>query len=175
MNNKSSWLIQLDQTETSYLLLGSLVGIGLIAAILFRIGLLGWILEVVGRLVRGSIRRGFLLWELLLSWASWPTFLALVLGFLFVGGAAGGRLAGLRILCGLIPMMMGVLACFAYMFIDLERNEVRRGYKAIHNPLKGQLPATNLRALRQTSARPLAHRRRRGGHRRLRAFESRTV
>ena len=33
---------------------------------------------------------------------------------------------------------MGVTACLAYMFIDLERYEVKRGHKAVHNPLKGQ-------------------------------------
>ena len=30
------------------------------------------------------------------------------------------------------------------MFIDLERYEVDRGYKAVHNPLKGQELASNL-------------------------------
>ena len=33
---------------------------------------------------------------------------------------------------------MGLTTCLAYMFIDLERCEVERGYKAVHNPLKGQ-------------------------------------
>ena len=40
---------------------------------------------------------------------------------------------------------MGAIACLAYMFIDLERNEVERGYKAVHNPLKGQVLALNLK------------------------------
>ena len=39
---------------------------------------------------------------------------------------------------------MGVTTCLAYMFIDLERYEVGRGYKAMHNPLKGQALAVNL-------------------------------
>ena len=39
---------------------------------------------------------------------------------------------------------MGIIACLAYMFIDLERNEVERGHKAVHNPLKGQVLAMNL-------------------------------
>ena len=137
-------LIKLGQTETSYLLLATLIGAGVLAGILFRIGFIGLLLNIVGRLVRGTIRRGFLLWEHLLSWATWPIFLGLFVFILLFGGAAGSRFPALRILCGLIPLVMGMLACFAYMFIDLERNEVERGHKAIHNPLKGQLPATNL-------------------------------
>src|SRR5205809_41659 len=37
----------------------------------------------------------------------------------------------------------GGLGC-AHMFIDLERYEVERGYKAVHNPLKGQELALHL-------------------------------
>ena len=57
---------------------------------------------------------------------------------------AGGPWPGLRVLFGLVPLFMGIIACLAYMFIDLERNEVERGHKAIHNPLKGQVLAMNL-------------------------------
>ena len=57
---------------------------------------------------------------------------------------AGGPWPALRVLCGLAPLFMGIIACLAYMFIDLERNEVERGHKAIHNPLKGQVLAMNL-------------------------------
>ena len=39
---------------------------------------------------------------------------------------------------------MGLVACLAYMFIDVERYEVARGYKALHNPLKGQRLAVEL-------------------------------
>ncbi len=101
-------------------------------------------MRVFGLLVTGCIRNGFLLWERLLAWASWPQFLAIVFGFLFVGGMAAGPLPGSRVLCGLAPLFMGMIACLAYMFIDLERNEVERGHKAIHNPLKGQILAMNL-------------------------------
>ena len=61
-----------------------------------------------------------------------------------MGGVAGGPLPGLRVVCGLAPLFMGAIACLAYMFIDLERNEVERGHKAVHNPLKGQVLAMNL-------------------------------
>ena len=33
------------------------------------------------------------------------------------------------------------------MFIDLERYEVERGYKAVHNPLKGQVEERFARAV----------------------------
>ena len=59
-------------------------------------------------------------------------------------GWLGGLLPDLRVLFGLAPLFMGTIACLAYMFIDLERNEVERGHKAVHNPLKGQVLARNL-------------------------------
>ena len=60
------------------------------------------------------------------------------------GGVAGGPLPASRVLCGLAALFMGAIACLAYMFIDLERNEVERGHKAVHNPLKGQVLAMHL-------------------------------
>ncbi len=44
----------------------------------------------------------------------------------------------LRIVCGLVPLFMGIIACLAYMFIDIERYEVEQGHKAIHNPSRGR-------------------------------------
>ncbi len=44
----------------------------------------------------------------------------------------------LTVVCAMIPLFMGLTACLAYMFIDLERYEVDRGHKAVHKPLKGQ-------------------------------------
>ena len=49
---------------------------------------------------------------------------------------------------------MGAIACLAYMFIDLERNEVERGHKAVHNPLKGQVLALHLGGTASRSAFP---------------------
>ena len=89
------------------------------------------------------------------------------------------RLPWLAVLCGAVLLFMGVTACLAYMFIDLERYEVGRGYKAVHNPLKGQELAVNLvryghqvgvpllaaasvaarRRLRHAQPGPLSHRR----------------
>ena len=113
-------------------------------AVLHKIGLIGWVLRLFGMAVRACIRGGFRLWEVLLGWASWSEFLAVTFVLLLTGGLGGALFPALRILCSLVLMVMGTSACLAYMFIDLERNEVERGYKAVHNPLKGQLLAVNL-------------------------------
>ena len=142
--NTHSWFVELDRAHSSYLLLATLAAIGLAALVLHRIGLIGWVLRLSGIVVRGGIREGFRLWEHLLSWASWPLFLTVVVGFLVLGGMAGSRMPVLRIVAGIAPLFMGAIACLAYMFIDLERYEVERGYKAVHNPMKGQELAVHL-------------------------------
>ncbi len=63
---------------------------------------------------------------------------------LVLGWAAGLEASWLAVLSGAALLFIGVTACLAYMFIDLERYEVGRGYKAVHNPLKGQQLAVNL-------------------------------
>jgi len=142
--NISSWFARLEHVHSSYLLLATLTVIALAAGVLYQIGVIGWVLRVLGLVVRGAIWKGFLLWERLLAWASWPLFLAIACGFLVVGGVAGGPMPVLKVACGLAPLFMGAIACLAYMFIDLERSEVGRGHKAVHNPLKGQGLALNL-------------------------------
>ena len=94
--------------------------------------------------MRVGIGKGFLLWERLFAWASWQEFLVIVCGVFLLGGVAGGLLPGFTVVCGLATLGMGAVACLAYMFIDLERNEVERGHKVVHNPLKGQILAWNL-------------------------------
>ena len=141
----SSWFARLEQAQTSYLLLATLAGTGLAVGVLYRLGVVGWALRVLGHVVRGGIEKGFLLWERLFGWASWGEFLIIVIAFLDPGWwRPVGPLPGLRVLCGLATLLMGAVACLAYMFIDLERNEVERGHKSVHNPMKGQLPAMNL-------------------------------
>jgi HEAT repeat protein len=140
----SSWLFELDQARLDYTVLGGLALLALSACLLVRVGLVHWAMRLLGDAVRRCIRLGFQLWEPLLSWASWPAFLALALALLLAGGLAAPHLPGLTIVCALVALGMGLLACLAYTFIDLERYEVARGYKAIHNPLKGQELARNL-------------------------------
>src|SRR5579884_2575563 len=139
-----TWFLDLDEAHSSYSFLATLALLGLVAGALARVGLLGWALRVSGAGVRGGIRLGFRLWERLFAWAPWPVFLAVALGVLGVGWAVGALVPGLRALCGLATLFMGTTACLAYMFIDLERYEVERGYKAVYRPLKGQGPAPHL-------------------------------
>ena len=73
----SSRLAALERVHTSYLLLGILAGVSLAALVLFKIGLIGWVLRCFGALVRASIRGGFRVWEYLLGWANWEQFLAI--------------------------------------------------------------------------------------------------
>ena len=96
-----------------------------------------------------------MVWRRLLAWAPWPLFLAVVAGFLLLGWALSGVAPLLTVLCGLAPLFMGVTTCLAYMFIDLERYEVERGYKAVHNPLKGQELAYHLAEFGQRVRFPL--------------------
>jgi HEAT repeat protein len=142
--NTSSWLVRLEQTPTSYLLLATLAGTVAAAVILYQVGVMGWVLRGLGLVVRVGISKGFLLWERLFAWASWQEFLLIVCGVFLLGGVAGGLLPGLRVVCGVATLGMGAIACLAYMCIDLERNEVERGHKVVHNPLKGQILAWNL-------------------------------
>ena len=66
------------------------------AAVLYQIGLIGWVLRGLGLWSSGAIRKGFLLWERLLAWASWPLFLAIVFGFLVAGLDGRWFVAGLE-------------------------------------------------------------------------------
>ena len=116
----TSWMVRLEQTQTSYLVLAILAGTGLLAGLLYAAGIAGQALGFLGFVVRRAIARGFSLWERSLAWATWQEFLVVVCGLLLLGGLAGGSLPGLRIICGLATLAMGAVACLAYMCIDLE-------------------------------------------------------
>ena len=137
-------LAVLDRLHSSYAILLTLLGIAVLAAVLFKVGLIGFVLGVFGAVVRRGVRAGFRVWEVLFSWAPWPVFLGVVLAILVGGWAVVGVAPGATAAAGLAALVMGVSACLAYMFIDLERYEVERGYKAVHDPLKGQILATHL-------------------------------
>ena len=69
-----SWFVSPDRIHSSYVLLATLAGLAVAAGVLFRIGLAGWVLRALGLAFRGAIRKGFLLWERLLAWASGRSF-----------------------------------------------------------------------------------------------------
>jgi HEAT repeat protein len=137
-------LTALDRLHSSYAILISLVAIAVLALVLHQLGVIGFVVRAVSAAVRGGTAAGFRVWERLFSWAPWPLFLALVLLLLAAGSFSASSAPWFTVAAGLLTVVMGVSACLAYMAIDVERYEVERGYKAIHNPLKGQLLATNL-------------------------------
>ncbi|MBL8797442.1 MAG: HEAT repeat domain-containing protein [Planctomycetia bacterium] len=143
MNRLSDWLTThgIDSSRQILLLLATT---GLAAGVLYKVGFIGWALRCFSATVRGSVRAGFLTWTWLFAWASWPVFLALEIAGLCCGVLVVDHVPMLAIIGGLVPLFMGVIACLAYVFIDLERYEVGRGYKALHNPLKGQELAVHL-------------------------------
>ena len=139
-----------------------------VAAVLIKLGVVRWVLHVVGVVVRTVVRWGFEVWKRCFSWADWPRFLAVVLALLALGWAAGLEEPWVAVLSGAALLFTGVAACLAFMFIDLERYEVGRGYKAVHNPLKGQQLAFNLDPVRPPRRSAAADGRRRRRGRRLR-------
>ena len=171
----SDWLIDTDQVRSSTLILLTLAALGLLVGALLWLGVIDRVLGVAGALIRGGIRAGFRAWERLLAWASWPLFLAVQLGLLAAGAAAAGSLPVLdrRLRPG--PLGMGLAACLAYMFIDVERYEVARGYKALHDPLKGQRLADRPRPLRRPGRGPPARGRGRRDDRRVRPAQLRPL
>src|SRR5215207_3465645 len=139
-----TWLVRLDQTLSSYTILTALVGVILLVGVLDRFGLLGWALHQFGRATRWAVRSGFLVWERCLSWANWWVYLLLAVALLTTGAFAAQSLPLVALGCAALTLAMGVSACLAYMFIDVERYEVERGRKAVHNPTKGQDLAPNV-------------------------------
>lgn len=137
-------LIDLDRIGSSYSLLLSFLALGLIAAALYAVGLVTLVLRCFQGLVRFGLSRGFRLWQALFAWAHWPLLLALILALIGLGAFAGEQFPWLAIACGIGLSFAGVVTCLAYLWIDLERYEVARGYKALHSPVKGQELAANL-------------------------------
>jgi HEAT repeat protein len=118
--------------------------LAVLAGVAYQTGWLGKLVALVNAILGGSVRTGFRLWRRLLAWASWPVFAALVLGLLVFGVSRAAEAPALGLLCSLVLLFVGTVACLAYVYIDLERYDVSRGYKALHNPLKGQELAANL-------------------------------
>jgi HEAT repeat protein len=140
----SGWLLRLDQSLSSYSLLAGLLLAVLAIGLLYESGFIGWVLALFGRFTRAAIRLGFHIWERWLSWADWWVYLLLTGAILFVGARLAHAIPEVTLLCGLATLVMGMVACLAYMFIDIERYEVERGYRAVHNPTKGQELAPNV-------------------------------
>ena len=143
-DSASGWLIETDAVRSSTVILLTLVAVGVLAGVLYQVGVIGFVLRVVGAVIRGGTRAGFRTWEQALAWAPWPLFLAVQLTLLAVGVGVNEAAAVVSVGCALAALGLGLAAVLAYMFIDVERYEVARGYKALHDPLKGQKLAGEL-------------------------------
>jgi HEAT repeat protein len=104
----------------------------------YQTGVLDRIVALVTSILGGTVRTGFRLWKATLSWAPWPILAALVGALLFWGISGEDDVPGIGLLCSLALLLVGAVSCLAYVYIDLERYDVSRGYKALHDPLKGQ-------------------------------------
>jgi HEAT repeat protein len=151
----SQWIVDLEHLRTSYLLLGTLAVGGVVAGVLFKLGVIGWLVRTVGRIVAIVVELGFQTWEVILGWASWEQFLGVAAALWVVTEVVGLGIPAARIAGGVALIVVGTSACFAYMFIDRERSEVERGYKSIHNVQKGQRPAEYLKRYGRQARIPL--------------------
>jgi HEAT repeat protein len=136
--------LNLGRNGSSLLVLGSFVALVLVVGVLYWTGIVGWIIGLVRVVIQTTVRTGFWLWRQLFSWAPWPVMLGLVLGLLVTGWALGQNHPLAAVGCGGALLFVGGTNCLAYIFIDVERYEVARGYKALHKPLAGQELARNL-------------------------------
>ena len=137
-----AWSARLSQEDSTYWILGTIVGILAILVVFFLLGWLEKLVGVVGRLLQSMVNAGFKFWERTLFWARWPSYLTLSLLLLGVGiDFSNHGAAWLGLLIALVLLTIGVTACLAFIFVSLERYEVARGYKVIHNPAKGQMLA----------------------------------
>ncbi|WP_020470048.1 HEAT repeat domain-containing protein, partial [Zavarzinella formosa] len=140
----AGWMIDTGGVRSSTIILLTFAVIILLAGALYWLGTIDFGVSVAGAVIRGGIRAGFRVWERCLAWATWPVFLGIQFGLLVIGILVAGSLPPLAVVCSLGPLAMGLAACLAYMFIDVERYEVARGYKTLHAPMKGQRLATEL-------------------------------
>lgn len=135
----------LDQIHSTYLIFAILGGLVIAGLALKAIGLVGWGGEAVARVIRGTIRTGFRLWERYLSWAGWYTLVVLAGGIIAASlWFIGSGVAWIAIPIAALLIVAGAVTCFAYMHISFERYEVGRGFKALHDPGKGQELAVDL-------------------------------
>jgi HEAT repeat protein len=128
-----------DQNESTLAILLSIVGLIVLLCLLQVVGALDKILGFLWRVIERAIERGFRVWEQTLSWADWPVYLLLVAALLAGGIHASNRgWDWVNLLIASVLLASGMTACTAFMLVSMERYEVARGYKAVHNPTKGQ-------------------------------------
>src|SRR5262245_45896401 len=103
-----AYLFDITGLQPSSVILGTLAGLALAVAALYLSGLIGTVVGLLGHGLHASIRQGFGLWALVLSWAPYPVFLALVLGLLGLGLHLADTQPALAALTASGPLAMGV-------------------------------------------------------------------
>jgi hypothetical protein len=140
----AKFTLDLDAGSAYRILLLAIAGVGLLIGLLAWLGILGWRLGLFQTLVHATIHFGFGLWWRSLSWMPCPVLLLVVLALLGPGAEEEPTLQGSALVRGLALGIAGLVSCLAYVYIDLERNEVARDFKALHNRLRGQALAQDL-------------------------------
>lgn len=112
------------------------------AGVFYAVGLVPWLLRQVFAFLGWLVETGFWLWERVLAGIPWPLLVLLIVGVHVVLYYDTGPVVTL--LLGLGLLHVGFICCLAYIAIDQERLDVARGYKALHNPAKGQQLADRL-------------------------------
>lgn len=130
--------------NSSLILLGLFAGTLVIVALLYPVGTIGRLVQALNRAFLRFVAGGFSWWRRWLAWMPWPMLLAFLTGLHVLIWSAAGAEGGPSLLGGLLLVAIGGSACLAYVFIDLERYQVGRGHKVLHNPAKGQMVADDL-------------------------------
>ncbi|MBY0514178.1 MAG: HEAT repeat domain-containing protein, partial [Gemmataceae bacterium] len=131
--------MSLDHLASAALILATLVVVAAAGGALYYLGVVAWAVGLFGKVVKWSVAAGFATWQATLSWADWRTagaLIAVLLTLGYVSHASGAPLVAVPVAALLLAI--GLVACLAFMYLSFERYEVARGYKAVHNPIKGQ-------------------------------------
>ncbi len=108
----------------------------LVIALLTVIGFVPWLVGQFFALLRWLLETGFWLWERVLAGIPWPLLALVIVSVHVILYYNSGPIV--TVLLGLFLLTVGLICCLAYIAIDQERLEVGRGYKALHNPARGQ-------------------------------------
>ncbi len=137
-------VLEADPSHSSLWILAGIGALATLATVLHFTGVIAAVLGFVASVVRAAVRRGFTAWSSTLAWARWPILLLLGVALIVLGERWVEEYPAASILLSLLAMFMGTVTCLACIHLGLERYEVERGYKAVHNPLKGQEHARDL-------------------------------
>src|SRR5262245_15857780 len=121
----------------------SFLAVGLLAGLLYQSGLLGLILRILFGAANACIYWGYRTWDRYLSGLQWYGLAAILIGLHLLRWPFEFPPL-MTAMIGATLLTVGAITVLAYMYIDTERYEVSRGYKALHSPVKGQRLAEGL-------------------------------